>query len=147
MADTHSTSKGRSGRNFPPEAGKPKFATRTRVSAELRRIPTEPNVRGRVPGPTRKGGREAAEFGPRIRVRGRLREMIRAEMFNLEKAESILRCLAMSMETGGVDAESPYYPDIVEVASDLIKRSLVDLDVLYDGYIRDPLMAARYIER
>jgi hypothetical protein len=73
--------------------------------------------------------------------------MIRAEMFNLEKAEAVLRCLVLSMDTLLVDAEPPYYSDVVEVAGDLIKRSLVDLDVLYDGYIPNPLMAARQIER
>ena len=34
----------------------------------------------------------------RIRVRGRLQDMIRAELGNLGKVESVLRCLALSME-------------------------------------------------
>jgi hypothetical protein len=33
------------------------------------------------------------------------------------------------------------------VACDLLKRSLVDLDVLYDGYLPNPLLAGRKIER
>lgn len=43
--------------------------------------------------------------------------------------------------------ESPYYPDVVDVADDLVKRSLVDLDALHSGYIPKPLMAARKVER
>ncbi len=43
--------------------------------------------------------------------------------------------------------EPPYYPDAMEVAGDLIERSLADLDVLYDGYLPNPLLAARKIER
>jgi hypothetical protein len=72
--------------------------------------------------------------------------MIRAEMFNLEKAVSVLRCLGQSMDTRPVDEEPPYYPDVVEVAGDLIERSLADLDVLYDGYLPNPLLAGRKIE-
>jgi len=51
------------------------------------------------------------------------------------------------MDTQPLDSESPYYPDVVEVAGDLVKRSLVDLDVMYDGYIPHPSMAGRKIER
>jgi len=85
--------------------------------------------------------------GARVRVRGRLQDMIRAEMFNLEKAVSVLRCLGLSMETRSEDWELPNYPDVVEVAGDLIERSLADLDVLYDGYIPNPLIAGRKIDR
>jgi hypothetical protein len=55
--------------------------------------------------------------------------------------------VALSMDYEPLDAESPYYPNVVEVAGDLVKRSIVDLDVLYDGYIPNPLMATRKIER
>lgn len=89
---------------------------------------------------------KGSERGPRIRVRGRLQEMIRAELFNLEKAEAVLRCLALSMDSMSL-GEAPYYPNVVEVAGDLVKRSIVDLDVLYDGYIPNPVMAAGKIER
>ena len=73
--------------------------------------------------------------------------MIQAELFNLGKAESVLRCLALSMDTQPLDTESPWYPDVVEVVGDLVKRSLVDLDVLHDGYLPNPLLAGRKIER
>jgi hypothetical protein len=73
--------------------------------------------------------------------------MIQAELGNLGKVESVLRCLVHAMEYRSLDPESPYYPDIAEVACDLLKRSLADLDVLYDGYIPNPWLAGRKIER
>jgi hypothetical protein len=148
MAAAHSTLKAGSGRNPPLKRPQtPKSTNRSKTAAKGRKPPSTPTPPAQGPIATREPGSEVTVRGVRIRVRGRLQEMIRAQMFNLEKAEAILRCLVLSMDTRPVDAEPPYYPDIVEVAGDLIKRSLVDLDVLYDGYIRDPLMAARHIER
>ena len=134
MATAHSTSKARSGRSPPLKAGVPNVTNRAKAPAQ-------------GPTTTRKSGSEVAVRGARIRVRGRLQDMIRAEMFNLEKAASVLRCLVLTMDTRLVDGEPPYYPDVVEVAGDLIERSLADLDVLYDGYIPNPLLAGRKIER
>lgn len=149
MATIHSTSKVRSGRNPPLKTGIiAKSATRSKTSVERRKPqPLQARPHSKGPATPNKPAFPSAERGARIRVRGRLQEMIRAEMFNLEKAEAVLRCLVLSMDTLLVDAEPPYYSDVVEVAGDLIKRSLVDLDVLYDGYIPNPLMAARQIER
>jgi hypothetical protein len=36
---------------------------------------------------------------------------------------------------------------VVEVADELIERSLADLDVLYDGYLSNRQLAGRKIER
>lgn len=144
MAAAHSTSKARSGRNPPLKSpGTPKSANRSKNPVKRRKIQLALSPHAKSPTTPGRPGSEVAGRGARIRVRGRLQEMIRAEMFNLEKAEAVLRCLVLSMDTLPVDAEPPYYPDVVEVAGDLIKRSLVDLDVLYDGYIPNPLMAAR----
>jgi hypothetical protein len=105
----------------------------------------DPSAQGPIT--TRKPGSEVAVRGVRIRVRGHLRDMIQAELGNLGRLESVLRCLAHSMEyQSSDDHELPYYPDIAEVACDLLKRSLADLDVLYDGYIPNPLLAGRKIE-
>jgi hypothetical protein len=147
MATAHSTVKARSGRNPPPKTGAPKAANRAKAPAQRRKTASAPTPPAQGPITTRKPGSEVAVRGGRIRVRGRLQDMIRAEMFNLEKAASILRCLVLSMDTRSVDREPPYYPDVVEVAGDLIERSLADLDVLYDGYFPNPLLAARKIER
>src|ERR1700679_424437 len=110
MAVAHSTLKARSGRNPSLKKGVPKAANRAKAPAQ-------------GPTTTRTLGSEVAVRGTRIRVRGRLQEMIRAEMFNLEKAASVLRCLVLSMDCEPLAPESPYYPDVVEVAGDLIERS------------------------
>lgn len=147
MATTHSTVKVRSGRNPSLKTGTPKAANRAKAPAQRRRPSTAPTPPAQGPIKTRTPGSEVAARGARVRVRGRLQDMIRAEMFNLEKAASILRCLVLSMDTRPVDGESPSYPDVVEAAGDLIERSLADLDVLYDGYLPNPLLAGRKIER
>jgi hypothetical protein len=68
-------------------------------------------------------------------------------VIGLEKAVSVLRCLGLSMETRSEHGQLPNYPNVVEVAGDLIERSLADLNVLYDGHIPNPLLAGRKIER
>jgi hypothetical protein len=146
MATAHSTMKARSGRNPPLKTGTPKTANRAKAPAHRRKTPSAPTPPAQGP-ITRIPGSEVAVRGARVRVRGRLQDMIRAEMFNLEQAVSVLRCLGLSMETRSDDGELTNYPDVVEVAGDLIERSLADLDVLYDGYIPSPLMAGRKIER
>jgi hypothetical protein len=151
MATAHSTLKARSGRNPPLKTGtKPKSATRSNPGAKRRK--TQPaqasGPHAKDPAaPGKSGSFLVAERGTRIRVRGRLQDMILVELGNLGRVESVLRCLALSMEYETMGIESPYYPDVVDVAGDLVKRSLADLNVLYDGYLPNPLMAGRKIER
>ncbi len=136
MAGAHFTVKAGSGRNPPRKSlkGKLKSASRSESSPD--------------PATPRRAGSEVTERGARIRVQGRLRDMIEAELGNLGRLESVLRCLAHSMEyQSSDDPESPYYPDIAEVACDLLKRSLVDLGVLHEGYLPNPRLAGRKIER
>ncbi len=137
MATAHSTVKARSGRNPPLKTGsRPKSATRSKTPAKSRK--TRPAQGSATPG---KPGSEVARRGARIHVEERLQDVIRAEQFNLGKAESVLRCLWLSMDSMSTDPGTAYFPDVVEVAGDLIQRSLADLDDLYDGWIPDPLMA------
>jgi hypothetical protein len=147
MATAHSTLKAGSGRNPSLKTGAPKAANRAKAPAQRRKTQPTPSPLAQGAATRGRPGSEVAQRGARIRVRGRLQDMIRAELFNLGKAESVLRCLALSMDTQPLDTESPWYPDVVEVVGDLVKRSLVDLDVLYDGYMPNPLMAGRKIER
>ena len=59
-----------------------------------------------------------------------LHEVIEAERDNLARAESVLGCLAVSMEYDGEVAQKPYYPDVARLASELIRQSINGLDAL-----------------
>jgi hypothetical protein len=59
-----------------------------------------------------------------------LREAIETERDNLAKAESLLGCLAISMETQPNSATGPYYPDVAEMARGLVRQSINALDSL-----------------
>jgi hypothetical protein len=60
-----------------------------------------------------------------------LHEAIEAERGNLCKAESLLGCLAISMEYEGDDTVNrPYYPDVAELARELVRKSINGLDSL-----------------
>jgi hypothetical protein len=147
MATVHSTLKARSGRNSPRKklTKRPAAVNRAEIAAErkVKRVQAAKVQRSASQGP----GSQTAERVFRIRVRGRLQEMIRVQLSNLGKAESVLRCLALSMDCQPLEHGSPYYPDVAEVVGDLVKRSLVDLDTLYDGRLPEQLMAAPKIER
>jgi hypothetical protein len=144
MATAHSTVKARSGRNPPRKKPRtPKSANRSKTPVKDRKTPPAEAPIPDAPGRTTPGkqGPAIAERGARIHVEERLQDMIRAELFNLGKAESVLRCLWLSMDSMSTDPGTAYFPDVVEVAGDLIQRSMTDLDDLYDGRIPDPLMA------
>jgi hypothetical protein len=59
-----------------------------------------------------------------------LHEAIETERGNLSKAESVLGCLVISMdhETDGPD--KPYYPDVAQLARELVRHSIDRLDSL-----------------
>lgn len=59
-----------------------------------------------------------------------LHEAIEAERGNLAKAESVLGCLAASMECETDPVTGPYYPDVAEVARELVRQSINRLDSL-----------------
>jgi hypothetical protein len=60
-----------------------------------------------------------------------LYEAIEHERGTLSKAESILRCLAISLEYGLPSTPGPYYPDVAEIAYKLVAQALNGLDSLY----------------
>jgi hypothetical protein len=60
----------------------------------------------------------------------RLHEAIEIERDNLSKAESVLGCLAVAMEYETDGARKPYYPDVAEIARDMVRRSINGLDPL-----------------
>ncbi len=57
-----------------------------------------------------------------------LREAIEAERGNLSKAESVLGCLAISMEYETDPVNGPCYPDVAQLARELVKQSIDALD-------------------
>jgi hypothetical protein len=72
---------------------------------------------------TQLGRHDAAE----ARV---LREVIEIERDNLSKVDSILGCLVISMEYGSDSDNAPYYPDLVQLAREMVKHSIDGLDSL-----------------
>jgi hypothetical protein len=148
IADSNAKAPARRNRPLKRPGTRPTSAKRSRVSAKHRN--TTPALASKVEakhaGTSGKQGSQAVERGSRVRMQGRLKEFIQAELGNLERAESVLRCLALSMDSMSL-GPPPYFPDVVDVAGDLVERTIVDLNVLYDGRIPDQPMAARKVER
>src|SRR5271169_6190079 len=84
-----------------------------------------------VPRP-RKGDRSSTSAGHvyGVPIPEGLHEAIEAERGNLAKAESLLGCLVISMEYGTDSATGPYYPDVAQIACDLVRQSINGLDSL-----------------
>ena len=59
-----------------------------------------------------------------------LHEAIENERDNLSKAESVLGCLAISMEYEADSVSGPYYPDVAQLARELVRKSINGLDSL-----------------
>jgi hypothetical protein len=59
-----------------------------------------------------------------------LHEAIEDERGNLSKAESVLGCLAIALEYEGDSANGPHYPDVAELARELVRQSINGLDSL-----------------
>jgi hypothetical protein len=81
--------------------------------------------------PARRQGNTQASDAYGVPVPDGLHEAIEAERSNLAKAESLLACLTIAMEYGDSDcARGPYYPDVAELARDLVRQSINGLDSL-----------------
>src|ERR1700685_3732729 len=59
-----------------------------------------------------------------------LHEAIEIERGNLSRAESVLGCLAISLEYEADSVNRPYYPDVAQLARELVKQSINGLDAL-----------------
>lgn len=59
-----------------------------------------------------------------------LLEVIEAERARLMQAESLLQCLLVALEDEEVEVGSPYYPHVIELASELLTQSIGRLDSL-----------------
>jgi hypothetical protein len=62
----------------------------------------------------------------------RLLDLIEIERANLARADSLLGCLKVAMEYGDADTHRrPYYPDVVEIARELVRGSVNALDSIH----------------
>ncbi len=59
-----------------------------------------------------------------------LHEAIENERSTLSKAESVLGCLAIAMENETDTLNRPYYPDVAQLARELVRQSINGLDSL-----------------
>jgi hypothetical protein len=59
-----------------------------------------------------------------------LHEAIEIQRDHLAKAESVLGCLITAMEYNTDSVNRPYYPDVAELARELVKQSINGLDSL-----------------
>jgi len=61
-----------------------------------------------------------------------LQEAVDSERMRLMKAHSLLQCIALALESAGagkpVGASGPYFPDVVDLASELVRESINRLD-------------------
>jgi hypothetical protein len=91
-------------------------------------IPPAPfSGRRRSSGKPRVGAAEPVYGVP---VPDELHEAIENERDNLSKAESVLGCLAISMEYEADPIDRPYYPDVAQLARELVRQSINGLDSL-----------------
>lgn len=59
-----------------------------------------------------------------------LHEAIEIQRGHLARAESVLGCLVTSMEYETESADKPYYPDVAQLARELVRQSINGLDSL-----------------
>jgi hypothetical protein len=70
---------------------------------------------------------ESADGG---RIPDALSQTIEAERENLLKAETVLACLVISMQYESDLTPKPYYPDVAQIARQLIRQAINGLDSL-----------------
>ena len=75
-----------------------------------------------------KKGPQPLDRAPTGRIRGALREFLESERGFLSDAQSLLVCIAHSMDYSTHPSTGPYYPDVVGLAADLLGRRAADLD-------------------
>jgi hypothetical protein len=90
---------------------------------------------------TRRSAAKTRDLVYGVPVPEALHEAIENERSNLSKAESVLGCLAIAMENETDSVNRPYYPDVAQVARELVKKSINGLDslVLQRRLLRDKI--------
>ena len=89
----------------------------------------------RTPRRRRKHGQRARVARPMQLSRARqlklLLETVEQERANLSRAESLLECLRIAMEYESQTTTGPYYPDVAQIAHELVRKSVNALDPIY----------------
>ena len=103
------------------------MVTRQRASKAQRDRcrPLRPSARQQDP-PSLKSHPSENVYG--VPVPESLHEAIEVERDNLSKVEALLACMAASMECQSNPLSGPYYPDVVQIARELVERSINGLD-------------------
>jgi hypothetical protein len=114
MAIVHSTSKAGLGVNRPKAKVRRRKKSASRVSSAPAR---------NSDGQSQPGTRRA------ICIAAPLRAFLESERDALIKAQSLLVCITTAMESEH-GATGPYYPDVIGIAADSLRRRVVNLDEL-----------------
>ncbi len=61
------------------------------------------------------------------RIRGRLRNYLQSEVTEMERARSVVDCLAVVMQDATHEARGPYYPDVAHADSQMMTRTITNL--------------------
>ena len=113
-------------------------------AAPLHSSPRDARQRSTARAGARPGGTPANDTGcgdvtsaierRRPRIRGVLGDSLQAEITALEKARSVVDCLAAAMEAGATSGRGPYYPDVAHAASQMMTGTISRLsDLLLDS--------------
>jgi hypothetical protein len=60
-----------------------------------------------------------------------LLKAIETERDNLSRAETLLGCLTIAMEYGEMTYKGPYYPDVAQIAREMVRKSISALDPIH----------------
>lgn len=60
-----------------------------------------------------------------------LLKAIETERGNLSRADSLLGCLKIAMEYGETTHKGPYFPDVAQIAHEMVRKSINALDPIY----------------
>lgn len=127
MASVRPKSKADPGRSA---ATKPSATARSRRNRRKRKSADAP-PKGMLQRHGNKHGQKQAQPVDRattVRIRGALREFLESERGFLSDAQSLLVCIAHSMDYSTHPSTGPYYPDVVGLAADLLGRRAAGLD-------------------
>jgi hypothetical protein len=92
-------------------------------------------IKMRTPRRRRNHGKRARDGRPAKPSHARqlklLLETVEQERANLSRAESLLECLRIAMEYESQTTTGPYYPDVAQIAHELVHKSVNALESIY----------------